>query len=97
MEPQYHRNVELGDAGVQHSDAASRRPGRPPDAYSYFDVLGTCDADLNPLFRFAQYAAAARTCPTLRQKASGDVNSGNVNYPTTGQTKGPPGVRPIGR
>lgn len=68
-----------------------------PDAYSYFDVLGTCDADpdVNPLFRFAQYVTRLRALdPTLRQKAWGDVtlDSGNVNYLYyRPDLKGPPG------
>ena len=56
-----------------------------PDAYSYFDVVGTCDADpdVNPLFRFAQYVTRLRALdPTLRQKAWGDgkLDSDNVSY-----------------
>jgi len=69
------------------SNAPTQLPVDPdnPDAYAYFDVVGTCDADpgVNPLFRFAQYVTRLRALdPTLRQKAWGDgkLDSDNVSY-----------------
>ena len=58
------------------SNAPTQLPVDPddPEAYSYYDVAGVCDSelDVNPMFRFAQYVTRLRELdPTLRQKAWG--------------------------